>query len=154
MPNNRKRAAGPAGKAIAKPQAKHQVKTRPEDLLRVAQAKLMSMQMERDFWVEQARSLQNHLATVMRGQSQMLEQMARSSMTSDDVRGCCERIAQELRQPLTTVEATMALAAVVREGSQGRYTPVNGGAFEALVQRASQPVEALAMEESGNGSLS
>lgn len=86
--------------------------------------KLHAMHMERDFWVEQARTLQNHLQTVLRGQAAIMEQMARSAVAPDDVVAAVDRLALELRKPLTTVEATVALAAVARGGSQGVYTAV------------------------------
>lgn len=98
----------------------------PEPRTKVLEAQLHALKVERDFWVEQARTLQNQLQTVMRGQAAMLEQMANTSMTSDDVQALCGQIAHELRQPLTTVEASAALAAAARGGSQGRYTPVSG----------------------------
>ena len=77
---------------------------------------------EREFWTEQARSYQNHLQTVMRGQAAMLDQMARTSMTADDVQQCVAQVSAELRQPLTSIEATKALVSSVREGTQGAYT--------------------------------
>ena len=85
-------------------------------------AQLAAMKVERDFWVEQARALQNHLQTVLRGQASILEQMARSAVGADDVHAAIAQMGQELRQPLTTVEATVALAAAARDGSQGTYT--------------------------------
>ena len=77
---------------------------------------------EREFWTEQARNYQNHLQTVMRGQASMLEQMARTSMTADDVQQCVAQVSAELRQPLTSIEATKAVISSVREGTQGAYT--------------------------------
>ncbi|MDR0457840.1 MAG: hypothetical protein LBH10_02240 [Burkholderiaceae bacterium] len=43
---------------------------------------LAAMKVERDFWVEQARALQNHLQTVMHGQAAILEQMAHCAVTA------------------------------------------------------------------------
>ena len=80
---------------------------------------------ECEFWTEQARNYQNHLQTVMRGQASMLEQMARSSMTADDVQQCVAQVSAELRQPLTQIEATKALVSSVRKDTQGEYTAVN-----------------------------
>ena len=87
---------------------------------------------ECEFWTDQARNLQNHLQTVMRGQANMLEQMARSSMTADDVQACVEKVACELRQPLTQIEATKALVSSVRKDTQGAYTAVNSKKKEFL----------------------
>ncbi len=87
---------------------------------------------ECEFWTEQARNYQNHLQTVMRGQAAMLDQMARSNMTADDVQQCVAQVSAELRQPLTSIEATKAVISSVREGTQGAYTPVNGKKKELL----------------------
>lgn len=85
-------------------------------------AQLLVVEQEREFWTEQARNYQNHLQTVMRGQAAMLEQMARTSMTADDVQQCVAQISHELRQPLTSIEATKAVISSVRDGTQGAYT--------------------------------
>ena len=85
-------------------------------------AKIAVVEQEREFWSEQARALQNHLQTVMRGQAAMLDQMARTSMTAEDVQLCVAQVSHELRQPLTSIEATKAVISSVREGTQGAYT--------------------------------
>ena len=90
--------------------------------IEVLRAKLAVVEQEREFWTEQARNYQNHLQTVMRGQASMLEHMARTSMTADDVQQCVAQISHELRQPLTSIEATKAVISSVREGTQGAYT--------------------------------
>ena len=95
-------------------------------------AQLLVVEQEREFWTEQARNYQNHLQTVMRGQAAMLEQMARTSMTADDVQQCVAQVSHELRQPLTQIEATKAVISSVRDGTQGAYTPVNGKKKEYL----------------------
>ena len=87
-------------------------------------AKIAVVEQEREFWSEQARALQNHLQTVMRGQAAMLDQMARTTMTADDVQQCVAQVSHELRQPLTSIEATKAVISSVREGTQGAYTAV------------------------------
>ena len=95
-------------------------------------AKIAVVEQEREFWSEQARALQNHLQTVMRGQAAMLDQMARTSMTADDVQQCVAQVSAELRQPLTSIEAIKALVSSVREGTQGTYTAVAGQKKEYL----------------------
>ena len=95
-------------------------------------AKIAVVEQEREFWSEQARALQNHLQTVMRGQAAMFDQMARTSMTADDVQQCVAKVSHELRQPLTSIEATKALVSSVREGTQGAYTAVAGQKKEYL----------------------
>ena len=98
--------------------------TRLEREVERKKAELAIKSQECEFWTEQARSLQNHLQVVMRGQASMLEQMARSAMTADDVQACVDQVACELRQPLTQIEATKALVSSVREDTQGTYTAV------------------------------
>ena len=93
-----------------------------ERAIEVLRAKLAVVEQEREFWSEQVRNYQNHLQTVMRGQAAMLEQMARTSMTADDVQQCVTQVSHELRQPLTSIEATKAVISSVREGTQGAYT--------------------------------
>ena len=100
--------------------------------IEVLRAKLAVVEQEREFWTEQARNYQNHLQTVMRGQASMLEQMARTTMTADDVQQCVAQVSAELRQPLTSIEATKALVSSVREGTQGAYTAVGGWKKEYL----------------------
>lgn len=95
-------------------------------------AKIAVVEQEREFWSEQARALQNHLQTVMRGQAAMLDQMARTSMTAVDVQQCVAQVSAELRQPLTSIEATKAVISSVREGTQGAYTAVRGRKKEYL----------------------
>ena len=95
-------------------------------------AQLLVTKQECEFWTDQARNLQNHLQTVMRGQASMLEQMARSSMTADDVHACVAQVSAELRQPLTQIEATKALVSSVRKDTQGAYTSVGGKKREYL----------------------
>ena len=95
-------------------------------------AQLLVVEQEREFWTEHARNCQNHLQTVMRGQAAMLEQMARTTMTADDVQQCVAQVSHELRQPLTQIEATKAVISSVREHTQGAYTPVNGKKKEYL----------------------
>lgn len=86
---------------------------------------LAALKVERDFWVEQSRNLQNHLQTVMRGQAAMLEQMGRGPIHESDVHAAIQQVAQELREPLATVEAIAALTASQRPGTQGSYTAVH-----------------------------
>lgn len=95
-------------------------------------AQLVVKGQECEFWTEQARNYQNHLQVVMRGQAAMLEQMARSNMTAADVQACVDQVADELRQPLTQIEATKAVISSVREGTQGAYTAVAGRKKEYL----------------------
>lgn len=100
--------------------------------IEVLRSRLAVVEQEREFWTEQARNYQNHLQVVMRGQAAMLEHMARTTMTADDVQQCVAQVSHELRQPLTQIEATKAVISSVRENTQGAYTPVNGKKKEYL----------------------
>ena len=93
--------------------------------IEMLQVKLSAMQQERDFWCEQARVLQNQLQSVFRGQAAILDQMAHNSVMPDDVHAAISDMGAQLRHPLTTVEAAVALSAASRMGSQGAYTAVN-----------------------------
>ena len=84
-----------------------------------------AMKQERDFWTEQARSLQNQLQIVYRTQGDIMKQMAHSAVCPDDVHAAIAQMAEELRRPLTTVAAVEALAAAARDGTQGAYTAVD-----------------------------
>ena len=101
----------------------------------VVNAQNQQLKVERDFWVEQCRVLQNQLQTVMRGQGVLLEQMARSTVLPDDVHAAIAEMGQQLRQPLTTVAAVEALAASCRDGTQGQYTAVNARKRTVLQQQ-------------------
>ena len=101
----------------------------------VVNAQNQQLKVERDFWAEQCRVLQNQLQTVMRGQGVLLEQMARSTVLPDDVHAAIAEMGQQLRQPLTTVAAVEALAASCRHGTQGQYTAVNARKRTVLQQQ-------------------
>lgn len=121
-----------AASAVAKPVAQ------PPDLAAEnaqLRTRLMAMQVERDFWSEQARTFQNHLQTVLRSQASILEQMSRSAVCEGEVHAAIADMSTQLRQPLTTVEATMALAAAARDSTQGNYTAVNAGQAAKRVER-------------------
>ena len=106
--------------------------SRAEELLTL---KLAAMQQERDFWCEQARSFQNQLQVVLRGQASILDQMAHSAVCPADVHDEIKRMGEELRRPLTTAGAAAALAAAARVGTQGRFTRTYRGDDPALEDR-------------------
>lgn len=85
-------------------------------------AQVEMLQAEAQFWSAQAISLQNHLQTVMRGQGNMLQQMARSGMCSDDVKACVDEVREQLSKPLTSVPALQAVISMNKPGTQGSYT--------------------------------
>ena len=85
-------------------------------------AQVEMLQAEAQFWSNQCISLQNHLQTVMRGQGQMLQQMARSGMTSEDVKACVNEVREQLARPLTSIPAVQALVSMAKPDTQGAYT--------------------------------
>lgn len=80
------------------------------------------MLIERDFWVEQGRSLQNNLQTWQSMYSQMFDQLGRGVVTNEDIKENLAIASEQLRQPLTTVEAVRALTASIDSSTQGFYT--------------------------------
>lgn len=95
--------------------------------MRVAQleAKQAALMIERDFWVEQGRALQNTLQIWQNMYSRMYDQLGRGVVTSEDIKENLALASERLRQPLTSVEATRALTASMSAATQGDYTSVN-----------------------------
>lgn len=90
--------------------------------LAASEAKQKAILVERDFWVEQGRSLQNQLQTSQRMYADLFDQLGRGVVTEDSLAENLALASQELRQPLTTVEAIRALTSSMEEASQGAYT--------------------------------
>ncbi len=90
--------------------------------LAISEAKQKAILVERDFWVEQGRSLQNQLQTSQRMYADLFDQLGRGVVTKDSLAENLALASQELRQPLTTVEAIRALTSSMEEASQGAYT--------------------------------
>lgn len=95
--------------------------------LAISEAKQKAILVERDFWVEQGRSLQNQLHTSQRMYADLFDQLGRGVVTDDSLAENLALASQELRQPLTTVEAIRALTSSMEEASQGVYTMRNAG---------------------------
>lgn len=93
----------------------------------ISEAKQKAILVERDFWVEQGRSLQNQLQTSQRMYADLFDQLGRGVVTEDSLAENLALASQELRQPLTTVEAIRALTASMEEASQGAYTMRHAG---------------------------
>lgn len=86
-------------------------------------AKQQALLIERDFWVEQGRSLQNHLQTWQGMYSKLFDQLGRGVVTEQDLTNNLAMVSHELQQPIATVEAVRALTASMN-GVQGQYTSV------------------------------
>lgn len=98
--------------------------------LAISEAKQKAILVERDFWVEQGRSLQNQLQTSQRMYADLFDQfdqLGRGVVTEDSIAENLALASQELRQPLTTVEAIRALTSSMEEASQGAYTMRHAG---------------------------
>lgn len=95
--------------------------------LAISDAKQKALLIERDFWVEQGRSLQNQLQTSQRMYADLFDQLGRGVVTEDSLAKNLALASQELRQPLTTVEAIRALTSSMEEASQGAYTMRHAG---------------------------
>ena len=100
--------------------------TRAADLA-ASQAREKALLIERDFWVEQGRSLQNQLQTWQRMYSGLYDQIGRGVVTEESISENLAMASEELRQPITTVEAVRALTAGLKDNTQGQYTSVKGG---------------------------
>lgn len=83
-----------------------------------------AMLVEREFWVEQGRNLQNQLQTWQRMYASLYDQIGRGVVTTDSVKEDLAMAADELRQPITSVEAVRAMVAMTDPACQGRYTSV------------------------------
>lgn len=90
--------------------------------LAASEAKQKAILVERDFWVEQGRSLQNALQTSQRMYADLFDQLGRGVVTEDSVADNLALASEHLCQPLTTVEAIRALTSSMKETSQGAYT--------------------------------
>lgn len=95
--------------------------------LAISEAKQKAILVERDFWVEQGRSLQNQLQTSQRMYADLFDQLGRGVVTEDSLAENLALASQELRQPLTTVEAIRALTSSMEASSQGIYTMRHAG---------------------------
>lgn len=95
--------------------------------LAISEAKQKAILVERDFWVEQGRSLQNQLQISQRMYADLFDQLGRGVVTEDSLTENLALASQELRQPLTTVEAIRALTSSMEEASQGAYTMRHAG---------------------------
>lgn len=81
------------------------------------------LRLERDFWVEQSRQLQNQLQQSQALNANLTEFLARTGdgITPDDIRAMLSGITAALREPVVGIEAVRALTAQL-SGGQGAYT--------------------------------
>ncbi len=101
--------------------------------IQVLENKQAALLIERDFWVEQGRNLQNNLQTWQKLYSNMYDQLGRGVVTDQDIKENLALASEQLRQPLTTVEAVRGLTASMDAATQGRYTSVKGPTYRRRV---------------------
>lgn len=97
------------------------------------EGKQVALIIERDFWVEQGRNLQNNLQMWQRLYSGMYDQLGKGVVTDQDIADNLALASAQLKQPLTTVEAVRALTASMDAATQGKYTSVFDNAVEKIV---------------------
>jgi len=90
-----------------------------------AQAREKALLVEREFWVEQGRMLQNQLQTWQAMYAALFDQLGRGVVTDQDIQNNLALAAQELRQPVAAVEAVRAMTAMLKQDTQGQYTGVH-----------------------------
>lgn len=93
--------------------------------IQILQAKQEALLIERNFWVDQGRNLQNNLQTWQRMYADLYEQLGRGVVTEQDVKDNLALASEYLRQPLASVEAIAALVASQKPDTQGNYTSIH-----------------------------
>ncbi|MFG9301276.1 hypothetical protein [Pseudomonas aeruginosa] len=99
------------------------------------EARIQALLIEREFWVEQGRNLQNQLQTWQRMYSSLFDQLGRGVVTDQDIKDNLALASEELRQPVTAVEAVRAMTAMLTENTQGQYTSVGRGREPRLLSQ-------------------
>lgn len=90
--------------------------------LAASKAKQQALLIERDFWVEQGRNLQNSLQTSQRMYADLFDQLGRGVVTDSSIANNLAMASEHLHQPLTSVEAIRGLTASMHESTQGEYS--------------------------------
>lgn len=90
--------------------------------LAASKAKQQALLIERDFWVEQGRNLQNSLQTSQRMYADLFDQLGRGVVTDQSIADNLAMASDHLHQPLTSVEAIRGLTASMHESTQGEYS--------------------------------
>ena len=93
--------------------------------LAASKAKQQALLIERDFWVEQGRNLQNSLQTSQRMYADLFDQLGRGVVTNESISDNLALASAHLHQPLASVEAIRGLTASMHESTQGEYSVRN-----------------------------
>lgn len=99
--------------------------------LAASKAKQQALLIERDFWVEQGRNLQNSLQTSQRMYSNLFDQLGRGVVTDQSIADNLAMASDHLQQPLTSVEAIRSLTASMDKATQGEYSLRNAEAHSS-----------------------
>jgi hypothetical protein len=94
--------------------------------LAISEAKQQALLVEREFWVEQGRNVQNALQTSQRMYADLYDQLGRGVVTDESIKDNLALASEQLCQPLTTVEAIRALTSTMDKATQGQYTASHG----------------------------
>lgn len=89
------------------------------------QARHQALLIEREFWVEQSRHLQNQVQQWQRAYAGLLDQLGKGVVTEESIADNLALAAKELREPITSVEAVRSLIALQSDATQGEYTSVS-----------------------------
>lgn len=104
-----------------------------ENRLIVQESKNKALVIERTFWVEQGRALQNQLQAWQKMHADLFEQLGKGVVTEQTLERNLALASSELRQPIAVVESVNAAFAMLKENTQGRYTSISrGGSREKL----------------------
>lgn len=102
--------------------------------LAASENKQKALLVERDFFVEQGRSLQNQLQLANRMHADLFDQLGRGTVTEESIANNLAMASEELRQPLATVEAVRALTASMDQATQGEYSLRNADSRQRSIQ--------------------
>ncbi len=104
-----------------------------ENRLIVQESKNKALLIERTFWVEQGRALQNQLQVWQRMHADLFEQLGKGVVTEQTLESNLALASSELRQPIAVVESVNAAFAMLKKNTQGCYTSISrGGVREKL----------------------
>lgn len=90
------------------------------------EAKIEAMKIERNFWVEQGKMLQNQLQTWQKMYADLYDQLGRGVVTDSTLKENLAMASDALREPLTSVAAIEALVSSQKPDTQGSYTNKGG----------------------------
>lgn len=104
-----------------------------ENRLIVQESKNKALVIERTFWVEQGRALQNQLQVWQKMHADLFEQLGKGVVTEQTLESNLALASSELRQPIAVVESVNAAFAMLKKNTQGCYTSISrGGIREEL----------------------